>query len=111
MVWQLSPSTDSVGMQDVLAPVLPSRPSPEPRAPASVQVMRRLDRWHHTQLWPEDMPRRALVVICGSDVLLPVPQVLGLLAQSTHPPQVRSEPLCFCGIVIPGLWLVQMAWG
>lgn len=53
--------------------------------------MRRLDRWYHTQMWPEDMPQRALVVICGKDLLLPVPQILEHLRQSGHPAQASAR--------------------
>lgn len=55
-------------------------------------VMQRLDRWYHTQLWPEDMPSKSLVVICGQDKLLPVPEILTHLKHSPHPVKVIVDP-------------------
>lgn len=44
------------------------------------------------QLWPQDLPRRALVVLSGEDDLVPSQLVLAQLKACGHPATVMHHP-------------------
>lgn len=60
------------------------RPRPLPPCPRGCRS--------ELQLWPQDLPRRALVVLSGEDDLVPSQLVLAQLKTSGHPATVMHHP-------------------
>jgi hypothetical protein len=59
---------------------------PLPTAPA--QAFCRKFHWSELMLWPQELPRRSLVVLSGQDDLVPSELVMAHLKLTGHPAKV-----------------------
>lgn len=44
--------------------------------------------WAELMLWPEELPEKSVVILCGKDDLVPSEMVAAQLRESRHPAQV-----------------------
>ncbi|PRW60464.1 expressed protein isoform A [Chlorella sorokiniana] len=66
--------------------------------------------WSELMLWPQDLPRRSLVVLSGCDDLVPSELVMAQLKLAGHPAKVMHHPdLGHGGILLAPQWQAQFA--
>lgn len=72
------------------------------------QAFCRKFQWSELMLWPQDLPRRSLVVLSGRDDLVPSELVMAHIKLTGHPAQVMHHPdLGHGGILLCPPWQAQ----
>lgn len=72
------------------------------------QAFCRKFQWSELMLWPQDLPRRSLIVLSGQDDLVPSQLVMAHLKLTGHPAKVMHHPkLGHGGILLSPSWQAE----